>query len=90
MSDLFSLAGKRVLVTGASSGFGAHFAQVLAQAGADLVLAARRVEKLEETAEAVRQLGGQADVVPMDVSDYASVGQAFEAMPAVDVVINNR
>lgn len=89
MSDLFSLAGKRVLVTGASSGFGAHFARVLAEAGADLVLAARRVEKLEETAEAVRALGRDAVVVPMDVSNYDSVGQAFDAMPAVDVVINN-
>ena len=89
MSDLFSMAGKRVLVTGASSGFGAHFAQVLAQAGADLVLAARRVEKLEQTAEAVRELGRHAVVVPMDVADYDSVAQAFEAMPALDVVINN-
>ncbi|WP_111655465.1 SDR family NAD(P)-dependent oxidoreductase [Isoalcanivorax indicus] len=89
MTELFSMTGKRVLVTGASSGFGAHFARVLAGAGADLVLAARRVERLEETAEAVRALGREATVVPMDVSDYASVKAAFETMPPVQVVINN-
>lgn len=89
MTDLFSMAGKRVLITGASSGFGAHFARVLAAAGADLVLAARRVEKLEETARAVRDLGREADVVPMDVADYTSVESAFMKIPEVDVVINN-
>lgn len=89
MSNLFSLAGKRVLVTGASSGFGAHFAGVLAEAGADLVLAARRRDKLEQTADAVRALGREALVVEMDVADYASVQSAFADMPMLDVVINN-
>src|SRR5690554_1891917 len=87
--SLFSLAGKRVLITGASSGFGAHFAAVLAEAGADLVLAARRVEKLEETADMVRSKGRHAIVVPMDVSDHNSVADAFSSMPELDVVINN-
>ena len=85
----FNVSGKRILITGASSGFGAHFARVLAEQGADLVLAARRVEKLEETADAVRALGRDAVVVPMDVADHASVEAAFERMPALDVVINN-
>jgi NAD(P)-dependent dehydrogenase (short-subunit alcohol dehydrogenase family) len=90
MTDtLFSLTGKRILITGASSGFGAHFAAVLAGAGADVVLAARRVEKLEETAAAVRALGRHAVVVPMDVSDHRSIEEAFSAMPAIDVVVNN-
>ncbi len=89
MSELLSMKGKRVLVTGASSGLGAHFATVLAGAGADLVLAARRVEKLEHTALAVRELGQEAEVVPLDVTDWDGVGRAFEAMPAVDVVVNN-
>lgn len=89
MNDIFSLQGKTVLITGASSGFGAHFAQVLAGAGADLVLAARRVEKLEQTADAVRKLGRMATVVAMDVSDHQSVENAFAAMPPLDVVINN-
>ena len=87
--NLFSLSGKRVLITGASSGFGAHFAKVLAGAGADVVLAARRVEKLEETAAAVRALGRHAVVLPMDVSSYTSVEEAFSAMPEIDVAINN-
>ncbi len=89
MFQRFSVAGKRVLITGASSGFGAHFAIALAEEGADVVLAARRVEKLEATAEAVRALGREATVVPMDVSDHASVEAAFAQMPAVDVVVNN-
>lgn len=89
MQDRFRLDGKTVLVTGASSGFGAHFATVLAAAGADLVLAARRVDRLELTAEQVRALGRAARVVPMDVADSASVAAAFAEMPALDVVINN-
>src|SRR5690606_41216332 len=89
MNDIFSLQGKTVLITGASSGFGAHFAEVLAAAGADLVLAARRVEKLEQTADAVRKLGRTATVVAMDVSDHQSVVKAFAEMPPLDVVINN-
>ena len=85
----FSVAGKRVLITGASSGLGAHFAVSLAQAGADVVLAARRKDKLEETAKAVRECGQDAHVVEMDVSQHASVEQAFASMPALDVVVNN-
>lgn len=89
MQNRFSMQGKRVLVTGASSGFGAHFAVTLAEAGADLVLAARRLERLEQTAAAVRAFGREALVLPMDVADPASVEQAFTRMPALDVVINN-
>lgn len=86
---MFDISGKRILITGASSGFGAHFARVLAEQGADLVLAARRLEKLEQTAQAAQALGREARVVPMDVSDYHSVEQAFAEMPPLDVVINN-
>ncbi|PHR67866.1 SDR family oxidoreductase [Alcanivorax sp.] len=89
MTQRFSVAGKRILITGASSGFGAHFATALAEEGADVVLAARRVEKLEDTAKAVRDLGREAIVVPMDVSDHASVEAAFADMPPLDVVVNN-
>ncbi len=89
MESPFRLEGRRILVTGASSGFGAHFAQVLAQAGADLVLAARRVDRLANTAERVRSLGREAWVLPMDVADFHSVARAFSDMPPLDCVINN-
>mgnify|MGYP000017659261 CR=1 FL=1 len=88
-TDIFRLDGKRVLVTGASSGLGAHFARTLAGAGADLVLAARRPDKLEETARAVRELGREATSVAMDVGDYESVESAFLKIPEFDVLINN-
>ncbi len=88
-TDIFRLDGKRVFITGASSGFGAHFADVLAAAGATVVLGARRAGKLEETAARVRAAGGKAETVKLDVSSEASVKAAFDAMPAPDVVINN-
>lgn len=83
------LAGKRALVTGASSGLGAHFAQVLARQGADLVLAARRIEKLEEVAAPLSALGRDVQVVSMDVSAPESVNAAFVDMPACDIIVNN-
>lgn len=89
----FSLAGRIVLVTGASSGIGAHLARVAAQAGARVVLAARRVERLQQLAEELRRAGTEALPVAMDVTDRASVGAAFDAAEAafgtVDVVLNN-
>lgn len=91
--DRFNLAGKRALVTGASSGLGAHFATVLAGAGADLVLAARRRERLEVLADEIRAHGVRADVVIMDVTDAASVDAAFGEIAAsgapADIVMNN-
>ncbi|MFZ5724399.1 MAG: SDR family NAD(P)-dependent oxidoreductase [Pseudomonadota bacterium] len=89
MSSLFRLDGKRVLITGASSGFGAHFAEVLAAAGATVVLGARRVEKLETTAQKVRASGGKAETVSLDVTNADSVAAAFAGMATPDVVINN-
>lgn len=89
MDTLFSLVGKTALVTGASSGLGAHFAAVLAAAGADLVLAARRTDKLDAVAAQARALGRQVSVVQMDVADHSSIEQAFAAMPRLDVVVNN-
>lgn len=91
--NLFSLAGHTVLVTGASSGIGAHLARVAGRAGARVVLAARRVERLQQLAEAISEDGGQALPVAMDVTDRASVEAAFDAAEAafgpVDVVLNN-
>jgi NAD(P)-dependent dehydrogenase (short-subunit alcohol dehydrogenase family) len=90
VNDLFSLDGRVALVTGASSGLGRHFANVLHAAGATVVLAARRVERIE--AEAAR-LGERAHAIPMDVSDEASIGAGFERLAAAgmlcDVIVNN-
>lgn len=87
MSAHFDLTGKRALVTGASSGLGAHFAKVLT--GAHVTLCARRAERLEETAAAIRAQGGSCDIVVLDVTDAASVADAVEAFAEVDIVVNN-
>lgn len=81
-----ALEGRRVLITGASSGLGRHFAQVLAAQGAEVVLAARRVEALEELAG---EIGSAARVVPLDVTDPASIRDAVAQAGAVDVLVNN-
>lgn len=87
----FDLSGRRALVTGASGGLGAEFAAILGRAGADLVLAARRLDKLNEQAERLRAAGcGRVDVVQMDVTDAGSVGAAFDALEApADIIVNN-
>lgn len=91
--DLFDTTGKVVIVTGASSGLGVSFAKGFAEAGADVVLAARRVEKLADTAAAVEALGRKALAVPADVADPEQcrrvVDSAMETFGKVDVLINN-
>lgn len=91
---MLSLANKTALVTGASSGLGRHFAGVLADAGAYVVLAARRLDKLEEVAGEIQQRGGKALPVEMDVTSEDSVTGAFaEIREALgrpcDVIVNN-
>jgi NAD(P)-dependent dehydrogenase (short-subunit alcohol dehydrogenase family) len=83
------LDGKRALVTGASSGFGAHFAQLLASAGAEVVLAARRTDKLQSLADSLRAQGAKVLAVALDVSSKDSVHACFEQIGACDIVINN-
>ncbi len=89
----FSLQGKTALVTAASSGIGAHFAQVLAGAGAKVALAARRLERLHKLADEVRKSGGAAAAVALDVTDSASITAAFDAAEAalgpVTILVNN-
>jgi NAD(P)-dependent dehydrogenase (short-subunit alcohol dehydrogenase family) len=91
--DRFSLAGKVALVTGASSGLGAGFAVALAQAGADVVLAARRRAGLEAASRQIESLGRAAPVVPTDVTDpdacRAAVQAAVGRFGHLDVLINN-
>ena len=85
--------GKIALVTGASSGLGARFAKVLAQGGAQVVLASRRIERLKELRAEIEAGGGAAHVVALDVTDYASIKAAIahaetEAGP-IDILVNN-
>jgi NAD(P)-dependent dehydrogenase (short-subunit alcohol dehydrogenase family) len=85
--------GKIALVTGASSGLGARFAKVLAAAGAQVVLASRRVERLKELRAEIEADGGAAHVVALDVTDYSSIKSAIahaetEAGP-IDILVNN-
>ena len=68
MLDKFRLDGKVAVVTGASAGLGGAFAEGLAEAGADLAICARRVEKLEQTREKVESMGRRCLAVPADVS----------------------
>jgi NAD(P)-dependent dehydrogenase (short-subunit alcohol dehydrogenase family) len=86
MSGLFSLEGKRALVTGASAGLGAHFARVLHEAGAEVVLAARRVVSCEALAA---ELGPRAQAVALDVTDAGSVAAAVDAAGPLDILVNN-
>jgi NAD(P)-dependent dehydrogenase (short-subunit alcohol dehydrogenase family) len=92
-SDRFALAGRAALVTGASSGFGRHFAKTLAAAGAAVAVAARRRELLETLVAEIASAGGRAVAVDLDVTDGASVAAAFThaagALGPIDVVVNN-
>lgn len=93
MQTNLSLEGKTVLVTGASSGLGEHFAKLASKAGARVVIGARRAERLSQLAAAIESLGGQVLPVPLDVTERDSVEAAFQAAESnfgyVDVVINN-
>lgn len=86
---LFSLAGKNALVTGASSGLGAHFARVLAGAGAAVTLAARRIDALTDVAEEIVRNGGTAKIVTLDVTDGASVDALRDSLADIDILVNN-
>ena len=87
------LTGRVALVTGASSGLGARFAEVLASQGASVVLAARRLDRLEALAEKIRAQGGRAVAVQMDATDADSLVAAVEAgeqaFGTIDVLVNN-
>lgn len=91
--DRFRLDDKVVVITGASSGLGVSFAEACAQAGADVVLAARRVERLDATAELVRAAGRRALGVQTDVVEpeqcAALVDAAMQEFGRVDVLVNN-
>lgn len=93
VATTFDLSGKVALVTGASSGLGAQFARVLADNGAHVVLAARRMDRLHVLRDQITVLGGRASAVALDVTDIASIRAAVEAAEAqagpIDILINN-
>ena len=88
MGGLFDLSGKHALVTGASGGLGRHFALVLARAGAEVTVAARRADALAETCAIMAAEGLQGHAVPLDVTDEASVAAGLGG-ETFDIVVNN-
>jgi 7-alpha-hydroxysteroid dehydrogenase len=93
LSDAFSLTDKVAIVTGAGRGIGAQTAKTYAEAGADLVLAARTKEQLDAIADEVRGFGRRALVIPCDANDNealeAVVAQTMAEFGRIDVVVNN-
>ncbi len=87
--DRVSNSGKVAIVTGASSGIGIHFARVLAQTGAHVVAMARRLDRLEELVTQIKESGGSAHAVQLDISDAKQVAQVFKAIERVDILVNN-
>lgn len=81
---------RRIMVTGASSGLGEHFARSLAARGQHVILAARSRDRLQRIAAEIAEAGGTAEVVGLDVTDAASVAAAFAAIEGrIDVLVNN-
>ena len=93
MAYSIDLSGRVALVTGASGGLGAQFARTLARAGAGVVLASRRTDKLKELRARIEGEGGDAHVVELDVTDHgsikAAVAHAETKMGSIDILVNN-
>ena len=92
-SELFGLAGKKALVTGASRGIGRVIAAAFATAGADVAVTARNADGLAETARIVQERGREAVVIPADVTQEAAaasvVEEAIKGLGQLDIVVNN-
>ena len=84
-----SLRGKRVLITGASSGIGESAAELFAAEGSDVVIVARRADLLDGIAQRIIADGGRATAIPCDLSDLGAVDELAESVGAVDILINN-
>lgn len=93
MAYSIDLSGRVAFITGASSGLGAQFAKTLAAAGAAVVLASRRVDRLKDLRAQIEGLGGDAHVVELDVTDQdsirAAVARAETEVGSIDILVNN-
>ena len=93
MSYTIDLSGRVAFITGASSGLGAQFARTLAQAGAAVVLASRRMERLKDLRATIVAQGGDAHVIELDVTDHASIKSAVAHVEtevgSIDILVNN-
>jgi NAD(P)-dependent dehydrogenase (short-subunit alcohol dehydrogenase family) len=93
MRNRFDLSGKTALITGASSGFGWHFAKLLAEAGANVIAGARRADRLASLCSEIEAAGGAALPVTLDVNDTQSVKEAFDfaerSFGSVTILVNN-
>jgi NAD(P)-dependent dehydrogenase (short-subunit alcohol dehydrogenase family) len=93
MAYSIDLSGRVAFITGASGGLGAQFARVLSRAGAAVVLASRRVEKLKELRAQIEGEGGDAHVIELDVTDQtsikAAVARAETEVGSIDILVNN-
>jgi gluconate 5-dehydrogenase len=93
MKNLFDLSGKVAVVTGASSGLGRQFAKALANAGANVAILARRVEKLEDTKKLLVELGSDTLAIKCDVMDNADIKKAVASIKKhygrIDILVNN-
>ncbi len=89
MTITADLSGKTILVTGASSGLGQHFAKVLAASGANVIAAARRLDRLATLVTDIEDAGGTARAIALDVADPSSVTQGIADAGTIDVLVNN-
>ena len=91
--DKFDLKGKSALITGASSGLGRHFANLLSRMGANVALCARRMDRLEQGVGDIEKNGGRAMAIAVDVTSDDDVRDAIErageAFGGIDIVVNN-
>lgn len=89
LASLFRLGGRVALVTGAGRGIGAAVARYLGAAGAEVVLVARTTSELQAVAVLIESAGGRAQVQPCDVTDTRAVRALIDALPRLDIVVNN-
>ena len=93
INEIFSVKDKVILITGASSGFGKHFALTLSNAGAKIILSARRQEALDKLSKEIKNSGNESIAIPLDVSSKDSVTNLIKEseskMGHIDVLINN-